>query len=973
MDAFSYYYSSIKNDVFINKTITKIYLDPASDKSNSESAFQTIFSWARDQRLSREPLNSLNLALSYYFSNRPGSLFDIPLNDNIIVTYKDGLAERNVSIPFYSYMLQNNTKLKDYCALRNEKTAIDNQHLKRISSSPLHSINYESNNFHIPQRQQSPLASSASFPPNKVTANEESNIERFEEGSINSLYFKKEHIGMIIIRSMALEDLSAYGKTIFDGVNFLKQKNVSRAIIDMRGNQNGKVDMASLTFKFFFPEAFPYFGKLDMVKTNVTKELTKVMLADSFTTFEDIDSFEPIKDLYGGKTVKKENLDTNWTQPFYRNTEKLFLFGDSSHRKEWEGHQLFAPENLVVVSDGTADSGGAVFIKHVREKKLAKMVGLGWAEKMRKENKMSSAFMRMEAANDGNRNNREIDKNEGRREGEGEGQGKGEEEEESDYLFNLAIGTTGGQFSAEAIQSWRENGDVIVDKDKLPEGYMRKSTDFLFSVLNMWSFDPQNSEPKILDYDYLPPDEAISIFPSSEQYSEESLQKLVDAIVERGVFEKCYEWQVLPDADCAAPDGKENELWGRPCVNGAFDKGSCKFSRCKRGYYLKDGSTCTEIPHWEYAEKQKQNPEGKKHNYTMLFVILGSSIALICVVAVGVCLLVRLKRKRAPAANKSVSEQDDMWDEDSEDEEHPRDNSRESRWDGNDDDDDDDDDDSNGFNDDDDYDDYDDDDDDAYTHNYSGEDGNAGYDSEGIELHRRKGKKRRRVTVRDQTTNRERMNEAAFRTKGNMSGKKKKKKKKKKKNNTNTNTNNSNRVGIQPLLKEGTVKKSGAAGNVLLAADGIDTQRVIGLTQIAYSLPASSLSDLQSLSNFSASSAVSSPSPSSATRRSLSPSSSVSAGSSLSTSHNTTLSSSSPSSPSSSSSSSVSTSCDASALSSLNTQNMTFRTITTESGKQVVVATIIKKKKKKKKKKLTVAQESSNKEEVASTTPISVE
>eukprot|EP00770_Monocercomonoides_exilis_P005504 MONOS_5476.1-p1 / transcript=MONOS_5476.1 / gene=MONOS_5476 / organism=Monocercomonoides_exilis_PA203 / gene_product=unspecified product / transcript_product=unspecified product / location=Mono_scaffold00160:2386-4689(+) / protein_length=767 / sequence_SO=supercontig / SO=protein_coding / is_pseudo=false len=664
------HYLSQQDSVSIEEKIVKRLSMESDQEDGLQDAFDVISQWTEENIAhSKYPAARLNRALSSEFHSRLASLYPYPESLNILVEYDDGddaHTLKTVKLPWYGIVQKRSiTKLDDYCPIHNAPKVMETLEEKEGSFKNLTGRELLLER----EMQETRKWLEEILPPNEVhrapikqrntSSAKGANLEYPMSLVINSAnvvaYAHRDlGIGYMWIRTFSPSDLKEFGNQVGLALRRLKEEHqVKKLVVDVRGNGGGYVMLGMQTNQFMFPSAFPVYGRYDMLHSDINTELAKLRdyePEDDKTYFNDPDTHKPLKgDEWYSTTVEKkfkpiEEGGETFTRQYTRQFEMAFytpaVFEETI--KKWEkypgrnnGTALFAPQDIITVTDGLCGSTCCCFVKHQQEMHTNKFVGLGGNPKFKNAHYDVGAF---------------------------------------------AGGTV---FAASGLQEYAEDPETrkIIDVTKFPPAFVRDTTEQRWTQheIMSWNYEEKNAGSNqaedvetgedLLEFKKNPVDWVHPHYPKPAQdESEEGIQKIIEEIVP--YFDRCADWEVLPDAEkCPAPDASSHKVYGHKCVNGKFDNSTCAFAGCANGFYLKgkfgdEKSTCAPVdfswipkyvpdPENEHDKEEKERLEREKR---VSMAIIGAMFGLMVVIIGITAAVIAVKKLRSKKQNDLYKE-----------------------------------------------------------------------------------------------------------------------------------------------------------------------------------------------------------------------------------------------------------------------------------------------------------------------------
>ncbi|KAA6390793.1 MAG: hypothetical protein EZS28_013680 [Streblomastix strix] len=347
-----------------------------------------------------------------------------------------------------------------------------------------------------------------------------------------------------------------------------------RIIVDVRGNGGGYVKAGRHALQFIFPQAiYPLYPREDLVKTEMTQQFVKLMMYamssdKEATQFSDYETLKPITDFYNQSTRSRtssgqgNSLTVDLTDIFVMDEEYTNPYRSLQKKWAYENITLFDPQHTYLLTDGRCGSTCTHFAKHITQKHLARVVGIGtWP------NRESPSPYPPEV-----------------------------------LKFDVSSFGSGSVYQYDSFQALKTASSYksIIDQSKIPAAFPRKGTGLSWSHIEAYGFtEPLKdilleyliSEPDYWDNIYIHPNTDTDLNILSKTYTD-----FITAIDNELTGGKCYYWEVQPVArggSCSTQEASiaNVDLMGHPCVGGYYDQTQCVINNCSWGYYLKDSAT----------------------------------------------------------------------------------------------------------------------------------------------------------------------------------------------------------------------------------------------------------------------------------------------------------------------------------------------------------------------------------------------
>ncbi|KAA6393847.1 MAG: hypothetical protein EZS28_010623, partial [Streblomastix strix] len=434
-----------------------------------------------------------------------------------------------------------------------------------------------------------------------------------------------------------------------------------RLLIDVRGNGGGQVRLGRQLLNFLFPNVgHPLYQTVDMTRTDLNEQLAKITLYESEHLPDEaqlpleLDEMEIDKLFYSRGNRKrttqfegKNSLTVNLTYKYmnYMGNNDIFV----ERTNDWSLHRkiLYQPQDVLIVTDGACASTCSQFVKHIGEKHLGRIVGVGAPYPINQ-----------------------------------------------DIRFDVGMATSGSVYNYKSVQEIKSNASLIesakIDESKLPNKFYRIGTGLSWSNKGGYGFTDETSD-QLLEYKIVDADFRVEYFPFDSLISDKDEQRfaLYDEVLKREKEllgnvnqqsssyisvsnnyqihksnsearssskskskscsnsltisnsdpNKCLSWEVETDNTQTPSNCKgclRNDpysIYGHPCsvrgsseAKGRYSNGTakigeyltdkCIFSHCKVGYYRKNivigqkmDQKCSLVPLGPYQDRSEITPD----------------------------------------------------------------------------------------------------------------------------------------------------------------------------------------------------------------------------------------------------------------------------------------------------------------------------------------------------------------------------
>ncbi|KAA6404042.1 MAG: hypothetical protein EZS28_000442 [Streblomastix strix] len=368
--------------------------------------------------------------------------------------------------------------------------------------------------------------------------------------------------------SISKNPITRMNYALMDNIKYFNEAGehkVNKLLIDVKGNGGGQVRLGRQLLNFLFPNVgHPLYQTVDEMKSDINKIVANITLYES-EHFQD-EAQLPLE-------LNEMEID------------KLFYSrGNRKRTTQSEDKKNSKTVNLtykyiLIITDGACASTCSQFVKHIGEKHLGRIVGIGIPYP--------------------------IDK---------------------DIRFDVGMATSGSVYNYNSVQNILENTSLppleYINKSKLPNKFYRIGTDLLMSNKGGYGFTDETND-QLLEYEIDDPDFRVEYFPFDSLISDEDEQRisLYDEVLKREKElldadtppspNKCLSWEVetnntqTPNNCKGCLRNDPYSIYGHPCsvrgsseAKGRYSNGTakigeyltdkCIFSHCKVGYYRKN-------------------------------------------------------------------------------------------------------------------------------------------------------------------------------------------------------------------------------------------------------------------------------------------------------------------------------------------------------------------------------------------------
>ncbi|KAA6396575.1 MAG: hypothetical protein EZS28_007898 [Streblomastix strix] len=372
--------------------------------------------------------------------------------------------------------------------------------------------------------------------------------------------------------------------------SFNPKNQVNKLLIDLRGNGGGQVRLGRQLLNFLFPNVgHPLYQTVDETKSIINEALAKITIYQSDIYPKEAQlplelDYMGIDKLFYSRGNRKRTTQSedkksiktvNLTYKYMNYMGNNDTFAEYLKNKNIKRQILYQPQDVLIVTDGACASMCSQFVKHIGEKHLGRIVGIGAPYP--------------------------IDK---------------------DIRFDVGMATSGSVYNYKSVQEIKSNeiyDDYEINKYKLSNKFYRIGSDLSWSNKGGYGFTDETSD-QLLEYQIVDADFRVEYFPFDSLISDKDEQRfaLYDEVLkrEKQLLEpsdpkKCLSWEV-ETSNTQTPSNCKGclrndpySIYGHPCsvrgsteAKGRYSNGTakigeylidkCIFSHCKVGYYRKN-------------------------------------------------------------------------------------------------------------------------------------------------------------------------------------------------------------------------------------------------------------------------------------------------------------------------------------------------------------------------------------------------
>ncbi|KAA6380128.1 MAG: hypothetical protein EZS28_024346, partial [Streblomastix strix] len=432
----------------------------------------------------------------------------------------------------------------------------------------------------------------------KTRSNEDTNYQYWNpypaSGIIQLQAYRltSRQVGILYIGTFGPSDQDAFANYIFmyirEFTNTSSQYHCDRLILDVQGNGGGLIRCGRFALNLIFPQVgFPLYQIADTVKTELNNEMEKI---DIFSTRFNYNQSE-IASWVGNLTQKpnfysigsrtRKTVDVNdssrWmtvniTDPYVLYMGNTDIYRNKTINWNLKRKELYSPQDVIVITDGNCASTCSQFIKHIGQKHLARIAGIGFKNPL-----------------------------------------------DLNSRFDSGICTSATVFNIDSMQALKQSNPLYgINITKIPKNLYRLSSQLTWSNRGGYGYTPETQD-KLLEYFIVDPDFRVESDPfvsyANDTWKRISLYFEVlqreDALLKSASPndpKKCLSWEVdvsgaqlLGNCKGCVRDDQHavyghacstrgaNEMLGREIDGsakiGIVNTSKCVFSYCKVGYY----------------------------------------------------------------------------------------------------------------------------------------------------------------------------------------------------------------------------------------------------------------------------------------------------------------------------------------------------------------------------------------------------
>jgi hypothetical protein len=351
------------------------------------------------------------------------------------------------------------------------------------------------------------------------------------------------------------------------------------------------VFLGRLFINILFPDQYPLFSRWDFIPKSaslLSYERQFQSMTNSITKYASLELVDPLKKkrsvTFTSRTNSTLSRTSEWSDFFSLNYPfNDFLTDLAKEGLSLPGTQLFANENIFILTDGRCGSTCSQFVKHIKELRLARAVYFG-----------ASPVKATEP---------------------------------------LDIGS----FAA---------GNVIDPTELVPNLFPRAGTSMTMVMMNSYSFN-WKTENDTFEFMPVAPSVSFPYFASPKLFDLEFLANLLQkdllSLLSRCFDGEVKEDPACTTPSIAA-DAKAHGVYGRPCTGTSFSTNTCVFKRCANSFYLTKEGTCELIP-GRTPPTDNTKSESKSLSPGAVAGIVIALIVVIVVAVIVVLVLIRFSKR----------------------------------------------------------------------------------------------------------------------------------------------------------------------------------------------------------------------------------------------------------------------------------------------------------------------------------------
>ena len=230
---------------YVGWEVVRLSYNSSSLDETDEHAAETIAHWADENvYYSKLQITRFNRATYADFAVRSQKLFNIPETSTISVRLQEITSSGesgetvDVTIPWYGYANSNMTELADVCGVANNTS-----NAAEPSETALRRLVRETDD----ENERTP-----------VVTNDDELTQIFADEACEFYIWESENAGFMPSNYSKMSD---FIQEMYAALSLCNTKNLSRLIVDVRGNGGGYVALGMRTLEFLHHNLYPVLGK----------------------------------------------------------------------------------------------------------------------------------------------------------------------------------------------------------------------------------------------------------------------------------------------------------------------------------------------------------------------------------------------------------------------------------------------------------------------------------------------------------------------------------------------------------------------------------------------------------------------------------------------------------------------------------------------------------------------------------------
>ncbi|KAK2952627.1 hypothetical protein BLNAU_12455 [Blattamonas nauphoetae] len=554
----------------------------------TKTPFDVLSDWAEENVVAaKRKTNRFNRAIFEDFVYRT-ALKPQTAKVKMMVTLTNG-EQKTVTVPFGVYINTEEliTRLEDFCPLQimNNKSKTPNSTLKL---EEIHKKNEEIIKYVLSPARQLISSTNNSIPSLPSNSDYSTPIITSEYG-ITSAIIPTEKIGYLHIGSFS-EQKNGTAKAFVQSLKEILSKKCEKLILDLRGNGGGDVMFTVEMMELLWPNRIPHTFQVDHPVTPWHDMYEDLFVALS-NPFLDPTTLKPTN-------MKTDRVVKNFTHingtEYQRTYSKRFIFGGgdetigSTLRKYWNRAllkrktPLFAPENIVMLTDGRCGSACGMFIKTARAHRLGRVAYMG---------------------------------------------GYPIETEPTDIDI--------GEFSGGSVFTASEIHPIaaVFGEESPIAPFVRMTTDMTFTHISVYS-NEEGKENEMWEFSRVTPSVVKRLYKNAPASSEADMKELVELV--KAEFGKCDVGMFKESSTCNKLN-KNNKLSAHPCSpdTSTFDTSTCVAAGCVARHWSVGGE-CVASPLLSRKEVELRS-WWERFGWIIIVVVVALVLVVVILIAACVC------------------------------------------------------------------------------------------------------------------------------------------------------------------------------------------------------------------------------------------------------------------------------------------------------------------------------------------------